>query len=1363
MKSQEKTSKPAARHHGDHQDRKQGHFFSPGADQFFFNAAPVQAVPESEKEERDHYNDPLEKEADQTARKVTNGIETRPAQKADEDSGDVMTLESNSGSKDEESDSSKKLSETSNGSGGIPGSVDSGGSGGSNGSGVSESSNGSLGSDGKPLPEGLRSEFEAGMGADFSDIRVHTGPEAARMSEQAGARAFTYGKDIYFNRGEYDEQSQEGRYIIAHELTHTIQQGAAPSDESYSKSPEQVQPIVDTIRRGVSRIGRVLGFSDAIGTFISWIPGYDLFSLVIGYDVIRRRDVDMNAENLLRGLLGLIPGVGLMLFDKLQELEILQDAFSWVRDQLDDLRLNRERIEDTLQTAWDEVSIRKGISGNKEVLDRTFGRLIRDIEEFAGRVRDAVITFIRDALVTALHSFAMDVPGYSLLTKVIGRDPIINEDVDASTVEIIEDFLILINREEELEKMHEEGTVQETADWIDEQLAELDFSFEEVRELFTETWQSFSIDDVRDPVGAFRRTVAIWNPLLTRISNFAVNVAEKVLKFIKNALLSALSDFAHETRGYYLLTVIIARDIFTGKYVPRSVENIIRGFMSLMSGGLEQYNEMKETGVIQQASDRINDAVDSLGFTFDYLQGLFLELWESFTIQSLMEPLAAFQRIVDTIAAPIGRLIRFIITIVRIILEVFLAIMKFPVDIITEIIDQVSEAWDEVKSRPVNFIKNLLLGVKEGFSNFFDNISTHLLGGLTDWLFRELDEAGIDPPADLSFRSIFGLVVQILGITVERIWDKVKEAIGPEKAEKLEAMADQVSGAWSFVKDIFDRGPVAIWEYVQEQLSNLWDMVFGAVRDWVMKNIVQKVTARLLTMLDPSGVMAVINSFIAMYRAIESFVAYLTEMLETVNRFVGGVLAIAKGNIMPAAERLENALSNAMPIAIGFLANQVGLRNVGKKIGEIVESIQGHVDKALDWLIERAMAAGSAMMEMGRSAAGAIRDWWSDRRPVQMQDGSRHELYFSSSGPGADVMMASSPQTYESYLNNLRDEHNIPEESLSDARNKVRQINELIAQNVPEDQQEEHGKRINDRVHELVDLTKDLPLPEGEGTNTPPVYGPLRQGFGSYALVDYLQSPHDMGSSPSVSGTPEFDLINLRKSGEGSYYVKGHLLNDHLGGPGDTWKNLTPLTRSANSAHESDFEQHAKMAVNGQRSGIPSEKQGHMIDFSVVAEYNRSLPSVVKELENPEIEVEDISGFRDEWKRDQLARIIRAEQYVPTKLICNAELFEKVNHKTEKIDLPEKVIDNDIDHGDLRRYSLDASPREIFRFSDHAEKSNTEEAISGLQTLNLIGPTRAAEIVKSYRERGQMYNYKAQLGISKEAIEEANPGYEFRR
>lgn len=88
-------------------------------------------------------------------------------------------------------------------------------------------------SSGRPLPDEVRSDMENRFGADFSQVRIHTGSAAAEISDSLHAQAFTHGHDIFFNAGKSDFATSDDKRLLAHELTHVIQQmGYGKKDDS---------------------------------------------------------------------------------------------------------------------------------------------------------------------------------------------------------------------------------------------------------------------------------------------------------------------------------------------------------------------------------------------------------------------------------------------------------------------------------------------------------------------------------------------------------------------------------------------------------------------------------------------------------------------------------------------------------------------------------------------------------------------------------------------------------------------------------------------------------------------------------------------------------------------------------------------------------------------------------------------------------------------------------------------------------------------------------------------------------------------------------------------------------------------------
>jgi len=77
---------------------------------------------------------------------------------------------------------------------------------------------------GSPLPQGTRGFMENAFSTDFSGVRIHADSQAAELSDRINAKAFTLGNEIYFNHREYNQNSLDGKHLLAHELAHVVQQ-----------------------------------------------------------------------------------------------------------------------------------------------------------------------------------------------------------------------------------------------------------------------------------------------------------------------------------------------------------------------------------------------------------------------------------------------------------------------------------------------------------------------------------------------------------------------------------------------------------------------------------------------------------------------------------------------------------------------------------------------------------------------------------------------------------------------------------------------------------------------------------------------------------------------------------------------------------------------------------------------------------------------------------------------------------------------------------------------------------------------------------------------------------------------------------
>jgi hypothetical protein len=100
-----------------------------------------------------------------------------------------------------------------------------------------------LRSSGRPLEEDKRQEMETRLGADFSDVRVHSNAVAQRSAEELGARAWTSGSHVVLGRNGADD------HTLAHELTHVIQQRRGPVDGTAGTGGVKVSDPGDRFER----------------------------------------------------------------------------------------------------------------------------------------------------------------------------------------------------------------------------------------------------------------------------------------------------------------------------------------------------------------------------------------------------------------------------------------------------------------------------------------------------------------------------------------------------------------------------------------------------------------------------------------------------------------------------------------------------------------------------------------------------------------------------------------------------------------------------------------------------------------------------------------------------------------------------------------------------------------------------------------------------------------------------------------------------------------------------------------------------------------------------------------------------------
>lgn len=259
----------------DHQKQTQPFFARAGGERFF---APVKQTAPSSVQTKLNVNKPgdkFEQEADSTAEKVMrmSSVGSMETKLSSDDEKKIRRKETGSAEDEEHS-------ETGNRDSGISATSE------------TESAIRSKTTGGEPLPHDTRNFMEPRFGNDFSNVRIHNDSGSAQLNNQLNAKAFTYQNHIFFGQNQFQPQSSVGKQLLAHELTHVVQQGASKSlkqqstlepdnssetpqaNPSQTGSPAIQRGILDVISAGAAAVSSVFNrivssVSRAIGSGIS--------------------------------------------------------------------------------------------------------------------------------------------------------------------------------------------------------------------------------------------------------------------------------------------------------------------------------------------------------------------------------------------------------------------------------------------------------------------------------------------------------------------------------------------------------------------------------------------------------------------------------------------------------------------------------------------------------------------------------------------------------------------------------------------------------------------------------------------------------------------------------------------------------------------------------------------------------------------------------------------------------------------------------------------------------------------------------------------------------------------------------------
>ncbi|CAG0934634.1 hypothetical protein TFLX_03604 [Thermoflexales bacterium] len=263
-----------------------------------------------------------------------------------------------------------------------------------------------------------------------------------------------------------------------------------------------------------------------------------------------------------------------------------------------------------------------------------------------------------------------------------------------------------------------------------------------------------------------------------------------------------------------------------------------------------------------------------------------------------------------------------------------------------KILAKAAAAVPKIILNPINFLKNLIKGVKQGLHNFVANIGTHLGKGLMAWLTNTIGSSGLQLPENLDLKGIFSLVLQTLGLTWQNIRERAVNILGEKAVNYLEK-------GFQIFQVLKTEGLSGLWEFIKDKIGDLKTMVFEAIKDMVSSKIV-KAGMRLLAavLAGPAG--GFIKAIETIVNIVKWFLTNGKRLMALIDAILDSILAIASGSVEAAAKKIEESLAGTIPLVLSFLADLVGIGDLSGEIRKIITKVRQPINKAIDWVLKEA-------------------------------------------------------------------------------------------------------------------------------------------------------------------------------------------------------------------------------------------------------------------------------------------------------------------------------------------------------------------------------------------------------------------------
>jgi hypothetical protein len=825
---------------------------------------------------------------------------------------------------------------------------------------------------------------------------------------------------------------------------------------------------------------------------------------------------------------------------------------------------------------------------------------------------------------------ARAIPGFTLLTVVIGFNPITNERVERNAGNILRGAIEIIPGGSLItDALNAHGVFDRVSQWAQTQFDTIAGIAGSIYQDIQNFIDQFSVTDLASPGKLWDQARAIVDRPIGRAVAFAKALKDGIVALIKDAILKPIAAFARTTRGYPLLSTVLGKDPITGEAVPQDAASLLGEFMKFV-GEEETWNTMQQANAIPRAFAWFKGAYGAVVAFVKEVPGLFVQALKALDVVDIILIPRAFAKVAGVFGGFAGRVVSWGATAVWNLIEIIFDVVSPGA---LAYIKKTGAALKSILRNPLPFVGNLVKAAKAGFQGFADHFLDHLKAGLIDWLTGSLP--GIYIPKAFSLTEIAKFVFSVLGLTWANIRQKLVKATSETVVKTLETGFDIVV---TLVRD----GPAAAWDKIKEQLSNLKDMVIGGITDFVVDMVVKKAIPKLVAMFIPGA--GFISAILSIYDTVMVFVNKIKQIVAVVTGFIDSIVAIAGGAIGAAAQRVETALAGVLSLAINFLAGFAGLGKVADKVMGVINKIRAPIDKALDWLVGWIVKAAKGLVAKGKAAVSKVLKWAFATKTFKDDEGKQHTVYVNDAGV---LTIESTPQAAEAFVNWYEKERGGDAALAGQARALIKQANVLVKRIEKSSIDPETGVPRPDDQKELLGLSTKISEIIGQMVKGDEKVGKLREKYllegqvGTYATVpkavgDTLTPDHQPQASVIMGAARFFsdlgvDAGDLATRAE-SRAAQGYAINLHFR------RHVAGATYGSKGETQEGFRARMKQGTKG-KSIAETKKY-------VVGELRSALNKDVarmKQVAGAKLTDEAWSQLKDEVKNDKKAEELRKE------------------------------------------------------------------------------------------------------------------------